>query len=279
MIAFRAGYMDFGISTRCLGTTPVTLDSLERLRRAGFSTIELHGVLPGFPYQNRSALRSVARWFSEVELPAPSLHLPYERPGEDILSARPIERQRALDEIKRCLELCDLMLVRYAVLHLGEPARPFHPLAFDYAYAAISTIQSFAGVRVMLETLPNEIATFERIQEFRSAAQIPNIGICYDTGHGEMDGLPDAMHLNDNRGEGDDHLWPFEGNRNWPALIEQIVLTEFDGPIILEGQDDRFDKAHDSFSRFRDLVDEARNSIEEFRQKYKLPAPRQEDEE
>ena len=131
----------------------------------------------------------------------------------------------------------------------------------------------------MLATLPNEIATFERIQEFRSVAQIPNICICYDTGHGEMDGLPDAIHLNDNHGENDDHLWPFEGDRDWPALVAQIVVVKFDGPIILEGQDDRFGKAHDGLSRFRDLMDEARSSIEEFRMKYKLPAPRQEEEE
>src|SRR5688572_13120163 len=86
MIASCADCMDFGISTRCFGATPLTLDLLERLRRAEFTAIELHGVLPGFDYHNRSAVRSVARWFSEAEFPAPSLHLPFERPGEDILA-------------------------------------------------------------------------------------------------------------------------------------------------------------------------------------------------
>lgn len=61
--------------------------------------------------------------------------------------------------------------------------------------------------------------TFDRIREFGTAGQIPDLGICYDTGHGEMDGPADAMHH------------------------------------------------------------EARNSIEEFRLRYKLPAPRREDEE
>ena len=271
--------MDFGISTSCFGTTPLTPELLERLRRVEFRTIELHGALPGFNYHNRSGVRSIARWFADVELPSPSLHLPVERPGEQVLSPRPVERQRALDEIKRCLELCDLMPVRSVVLHLGEPGQPFNPVVFDQAYAAIAVIQSFAGVQVLLETLGNDIATFERIEEFRNAAQIPNVGICYDTGHGEMDSRPDAIHLDDNNGNGDDHLWPFEGRRNWPALVEQIVLSEFSGPLILEGRDDRLDKASDCRSRVRDLFDEARNSIEEFRLKYKLPGPRQEDEE
>jgi len=271
--------MDFAISTSCFGTTPLTPDLLERVRRAGFSAIELHGVLPGFNYHNRSEVRSIARWFGDVELPPPSLHLPIERPGEQILSPRHVERQRALDEVKRCLELCDVMALRFLVLHLGEPGQAFNPVVFEHAYTAIAVIQSFAGVRVLLETLSNDIATFERIQDFRKAAQIPNVGICYDTGHGEMDGQPDAIHLNDNNGNGDDHLWPFEGSRNWPALVERIVLTEFDGSLILEAHDDRLDRASDSRSRLRDLFDEARNSIEEFRLKYKLPAPRQEDEE
>jgi sugar phosphate isomerase/epimerase len=271
--------MDFGISTRCFGTALLTPELLERLRRKEFSAIELHGLLPGFDYHNRSVVRSIARWFADAELSAPSLHLPIERPGENILSPRPMERQRALDELKRCLEFCDLMPVRFAVLHLGEPGREFDPSVFEHAYAAIAAIQSFAGVRLLLETLSNDIATFERIQECRNAAQIPNIGICYDTGHGEMDGQPDAIHLDDNSGNGDDHLSPFEGTRNWPALIERIVLSDFDGPMILEAQHDLLDKASDSRDRLRDLFDEARSSIEEFRLKYRLPAPRLEDEE
>jgi sugar phosphate isomerase/epimerase len=271
--------MDFGISTRCFGTSPLTVDLLELLRRSEFRLLEIHGALPGFDYHNRSVVRSVARWFGEVDLPAPSLHLPLERPGEDILGSRPIERQRAVDELKRCLELCDLMPLSYTVLHLGSQGQQFNPVLFDYAYATVATIKSFAGLRVLLETLSNDIATFQRIQEFATAAQIPNIGICYDTGHGEMDGTPDAIHLNDNNGEGDPHLWPFEGSRNWPALVERIVQSEFSGPLILEAADDRLDKARDCRSRLQDLLDEARNSIEEFRLKYKLPAPRQEGEE
>ncbi|HET9216604.1 MAG TPA: sugar phosphate isomerase/epimerase family protein [Terriglobia bacterium] len=271
--------MDFGISTRCFGTTALTVDLLERLRREDFSTIELYGVMPSFDYRNRSFLRGVARWFGEVGLTPPSLHLPTERPGEDLLAPGPIERQRALDELKRCLELCDLMPLGFVVLHLGAQGQAFSPVLFDHGYKAIATIQSFAGVRILLETLANDIATFERIREFRDAAQIGNVGICYDTGHGEWESRPDAIHLNDNNGDDDEHLWPFEGKRNWPALVEQIVLSDFDGPLILEGRDERFDKARDSGNRLRDLLDEARSSIDEFRLKHRLPAPRQKDEE
>jgi sugar phosphate isomerase/epimerase len=134
-------------------------------------------------------------------------------------------------------------------------------------------------MRVLIETLENDVATFERIAEFKTAAQIANIGICYDTGHGEMEGSADAIHLNDSKGDNDDHLWPFEGKRDWPALIERLVQTSFNGPLVLEASDDRFERATSAQSRLRDLWAEAENSIEEFRLKYKLPEPRQEDEE
>ncbi len=149
---------------------------------------------------------------------------------------------------------------------------------FDHAYAAIATIQSFAGTRVLVETLSNDIATFPRILEFKTAAQIPNLGICYDTGHGEMDGSADAIHLNDNDGSSDNHLWPFDGTRNWPAFVERIISESFEGPLIFEAGDDRLNKASDCRSRLEDMIDEARNSIEEFRLKYNLSAPQKEDE-
>jgi sugar phosphate isomerase/epimerase len=268
--------MNLGISTICFGTAAVTIDHLERLRRLEFSQIEIHGSLPGFDYRNRSTLRDTARWFRETALPSPSLHLPFE---DDVAAAGPLIRQKALDEIKRCLELADLIPLRYAVLHLGSPGQAFNPLIFDHAYAAIATVQAFAGVSVFLETLRNDIATPARIAEFKTAAQLPNLGICYDTGHGELEGTVDAIHVNDDRNAQDLHLWPFEGERNWPQWIERLAVSAFDGPMILEVRDDNLEKAAGCRSRLRDLMDEAKDSIEEFRLKYKLPTPKREDEE
>jgi len=274
--------MDFGISTRCFGTTRLSPELLDRLRRAGFGNIELHATLPGLDYRSRTVHREVSQWFRDHEMSPPSLHLPFH---EDVLAVRQIDRQRALDEIKRCLELSGLLPLRYTVLHLGSTGQQYSPVHFEYAYAAVSTIQSFSGLQVLIETLDNGIATFEHIAEFKAAAQIAGVGICYDTGHGEMgemgekDGTPDVIHLNDNNGTIDDHLWPFEGGRDWPALVERLVLSSFEGSMILEGSNERFEQATSATSRLRDLWDDASNSIEEFRLRHKLPQPKQEDHE
>ena len=63
-----------------------------------------------------------------------------------------------------------------------------------------------------------------------------------------------------------------------PAFVEKIVSEAFEGPLIFEAGDDRLNKASDCRSRLEDMIDEARNSVEEFRLKYNLSAPQKEDE-
>jgi sugar phosphate isomerase/epimerase len=262
--------MEFGISTRCFGDTPVTVDSLERLRKGGFEKIELHAVRGVLNFHNKSLMRGVAAWFQENGLPSPGLHLPFEL---SVLDTQRLVRQEATDEVKRCLEFTDRLPVDYVVLHLGTPGQKFHPVVFDYAYAAVAGIQAFAGVRVLIETLRNDIATVERVLEFRTAAQLHDVGICYDNGHVELEAFDEvlAVHLNDNDGDSsDDHLWPFEGRTDWHKFIERLALSSFRGPFILECSDDRIEKGMECRSRLQDLLDEAQNSIEEFRLKYKL---------
>ena len=281
--------MDFGISTRCLQSRTVTVDLLERLRRAEFTRIELHAKRPFFDFYDRSFLRSVAAWFHENALGAPSLHLPFE---EDLGrgQTRPIDllhperrvREEAMDQMKRCLELAEHLPLDFAVLHLGTAGDEFNPLKFDFAYAALSGIQAFSGVRVLLENIPNGIASLERLLEFKSVAQLPDIGICYDIGHGRIEtaetesAIPDdvqAMHVDDNDGENDEHLLPFDGSRDWPAFVATISESKFAGPFIFEPAGPKLKKANECRSRLLDLFHEAESSIEDFRLKYKLPSP------
>ena len=80
----------------------------------------------------------------------------------------------------------------------------------------------------------------ERLREFLTLAQLPDIRICYDTGHGVLQGpLPrlagvGAIHLSDNNGDSDDHLWPFEGKLNWPEFVTELVRSGFEGPMVFE---------------------------------------------
>jgi sugar phosphate isomerase/epimerase len=259
---------------------------LESIRRAGDSHFELFCIRPHLDFHNRSLLRAIGRWFQENALPPASLHLPFvenisptKRIWISVLEQERRYREAALDEIKRSLELADHLPISYAVLHLGNPRDEFSPVAFEYAYAAIAQIRAFAGVEVVIENIPNEISTLDRIAEFKTVSQIPDLGICYDTGHGHLQGANPAFddvrttHLHDNNGEKDEHLWPFEGTLDWPSLIEKFVLANYKGVLMFEARGEELAKGGEVKSRLQDLWDEAQNSIEEYRLKYGLPEP------
>jgi sugar phosphate isomerase/epimerase len=259
------------------------VDLLESIRKAGYDRIELFCNRPHLDFHNRSLLRAIGRWFQENALPAPSLHLPFvenvgpaQRIWINVLEPERRHRDAALDELKRCLELADAVRLDYVILHLGNPREQFTPVAFEYAYAAIAQIRAFAGVEVMLENIPNEISTLERLEEFKRVSALANLGICYDTGHGHIQGITSGFenihttHIHDNNGEKDEHLWPFEGTLDWPALIEKLFLANYKGPFMFEARGEDLPKGREVRSRLEELWYEAGNSIEEYRLKYKL---------
>jgi sugar phosphate isomerase/epimerase len=278
--------MQFGISTQIYRGRPVTVDLLESIRRAGYEHFELFCNRPHLDFHNRNLLRAIACWFQENALPAPSLHLPFvenvgptQRIWISALEPERRHREAALDEIKRSLELADMVPLSHVVMHLGNPKDSFSPLAFEYAYAAIAQIRAFAGVEVLIENIPNEISTLERIEEFRAVSQIADLGICYDAGHGHLQDVKPtfnhvrAMHLHDNQGEKDEHLWPFEGTLAWTAFIEQLVVGDYKGSFTFEARGEELSKGGDVKSRLQDLWDEAQSSLEEYRLKYNLEPP------
>ena len=273
--------MHFGISTQIYRGQPVTVDLLESIRRAGYEHIELFCNRPHLDFHNRALLRGIGSWFKENALPVPSLHLPFveyvgptQRIWISILEPERRYREAALDEMKRSLELTEHVSVSYVVLHLGNPREKFSPVAFDHAYAALTQIRAFAGVDVLIENIPNEISTLERIEEFRIVSRMPDIGICYDTGHGHLQGAHPtfehirATHVHDNHGDKDEHLWAFEGTLDWPALIEKLVLANYKGPLTFEARGEELSKGNEVKSRLQDLWEQAHSSIEEYRSKY-----------
>src|SRR6266481_5646385 len=275
--------MEFGISTQIYRGQVVTVDLLESIRRAGYERIELFANRPHFDFHNRSLLRSIGRWFSENQLPAPSMHLPFienvgplEKIWISVLEPERRLREAAMDQMKRALELVDHVALSYVVMHLGNPKEPFNLVAFDYAFSAIAQIRAFAGVDVMVENIPNEISTLERIEEFKKVAGLEDIGVCYDTGHGHLQGNTGGFeharttHIHDNHGEKDEHLWPFEGTLDWPRLIEKLVIAKYEGPFIFETRGDELSKGGDAKDRLEELWHEASSSLEEYRLKYAI---------
>src|SRR5262249_1320624 len=97
--------------------------------------------------------------------------------------------------------------------------------------------------------------------------------ICYDAGHGHLQETQPAFehiratHLHDNHGDKDEHLWPFEGTLDWPALIEKLVLAKYEGRFPFEALGAHLSNGNNVKDRLRELWAEAQDSIEEYRSK------------
>lgn len=104
------------------------------------------------------------------------------------------------------------------------------------------------GARIAFENLPEEGGwpkNFRTITEILKRYPSTLVGLCYDNGHGNMDGdgverldeLKDrliAVHLHGNHGKTDEHDLPFVGTVNWQNLTEVIATSAYEKPLHLE---------------------------------------------
>lgn len=71
-------------------------------------------------------------------------------------------------------------------------------------------------------------------------------GICWDTGHANLAQVNQpaaiqqigsrlkALHINDNRGEKDDHLLPYLGYVEWTSLLKSLADVNYQGDFTYE---------------------------------------------
>ncbi len=96
----------------------------------------------------------------------------------------------SMDEIKRALEIAEHLPFRYLILHMGLPEEEYDLAKFDAAMTSLEHLKIFAkerGVQLLLENIPNELGTPERLVEFLQYTRL-NVKICFDTGHAHMTG-------------------------------------------------------------------------------------------
>ncbi len=190
----------------------------------------------------------------------------------------PDKRRRieALDEIKRALEVAEILPFSFLVQHIGNSNEYFDEHKFDYAMTAIEHLRAFAkplGVTVLVENIPNELSTPEKLIELLQTAHFQDVGVCFDLGHAHMmsrvhqafDVLKDRIrstHVHDNDAAQDSHLFPAMersiGARRCRCLHSApqapAMLMELDG----ETAGDIVKSAAAAFSRLESAVTAAK---------------------
>ena len=231
---------------------------LERLAQGGATGIEIFAMRSHYDYTNAQQLRELASFFhSQPAVKLESLHAPPYAGGEwgrfdsaplNIAGGERKDRVEAMDEIKRAIESAEILPFRYLNLHIGLAGDFFEEQKFEHALSSVEHLRAFArplGVRLLLENIPGELATPVRLAELIRALHYDDIGICLDLGHAHITtGVRDALatlsarivsvHAHDNHGMKDEHLWPGDGNIDFPATVKALNALPEPPAMVLE---------------------------------------------
>jgi sugar phosphate isomerase/epimerase len=230
---------------------------LELAGRAGAEAVEIFAARQHFDYTSREHVRELSDWFRSNSLQPFSLHAPmwpdYEMgragaPAVNVIHPEKARRIDAMDEIKRALETADHVPFRNMVVHLGERSDTWSQRTMEFAEVALEHLGAFArplGVRVLVENLLSEPTTPEHLITILDLGHLDGIGVCLDLGHAHISvGVSEAitvlggrivsMHVHDNQGTKDEHLWPGDGTIDWPAVRDAIQALKTAPAAVLE---------------------------------------------
>ena len=251
---------------------------LDGLVRGGAQAIEIFAARQHLDYVNRKQhVREIADWFRTSGVPLHSVHSPmytdYEMgrtgtPPVNIAATDRAQRVEAMDEIKRALELAEQIPFRFLVQHIGTGDESFSEKKLEAAMTSVEHLRAFAkplGVRILLENIPNELSTPDRLVEFIQITHFDDIGICFDVGHAHIMSTVEqafetmkahirSTHVHDNSKDRDSHLWPGNGSIDWQQTMEMLRSAPHTPPLLLEIEADEkvnpVEKMKETFEKF-----------------------------
>jgi sugar phosphate isomerase/epimerase len=120
----------------------------------------------------------------------------------------------------------------------------------DAAFSALEQLTVFArqrGVEILLENIPNELSSAERLLQFEELTHL-GMNFVFDTGHAHMhEGVPTAFdlmkekirstHVHDNDGKNDTHIFPLVhegGTVDWQKAMNLLRSRGDQYPLLLE---------------------------------------------
>jgi len=230
---------------------------LELAERSGAQAVEIFAARQHFDYTSREHVAELAEWFRASALEPFSMHAPLFADREmgragalplNVLHPEKARRIDAMDEIKRALEAAEHIPLRNLVVHLGERYDEWSPRTIEFALTALEHLGAFArplGVRLLVENLLSDATTPEHLVSILQMGHLNNVGVCLDLGHANitvgtaeaiatLGGRIASVHVHDNHGTKDEHLWPGDGTIDWPAAAEALKALATPPATVLE---------------------------------------------
>lgn len=230
---------------------------LDECARGGAQAIEVFAARGHFDYADKAHIRELGNWFRASGVEFHSMHSPlymsndFSRaadPPLNIVDADKRLRIEAMDEIKRALEVAEFAPFRFLIQHVGLSNEYYEPRKFEAALSSIEHLRAFArplGVNLIVENIPNELSTPEKLMELIKTLRYDDLGVCFDTGHahimssvhqafGVLQDRIRSTHVHDNKRERDSHLWPSEGNIDWNQTMQSLRSAPQAPSLLLE---------------------------------------------
>lgn len=229
---------------------------LDTMVRGGAQALELFAARGHFNYHEKEHVRELGNWFKQEKIEFHSMHSPMYM-GEDSSSLRQKVnivdldkrvRIEAMDEIKRAIEVAEYAPFRFLVQHIGTSQDYDDPRKFENALSSIEHLRAFArplGVSLLLENIPNDLATPERLKEIIKLLRYEDLGVCFDVGHahlmssvhqafGILEDRIRSTHIHDNKRDKDSHLWPGDGTIDWEQTMQSLRSAAHAPAMLLE---------------------------------------------
>src|SRR6516225_3142885 len=232
--------MNHVLSTHLFVNHRLTTAMLTKIQQAGIPVVEVFCARQHLDYTNKAQVAELGHWFRDSEMKLHAVHSPmynddiWGRSGPQsiitITETVKTQRLKMVDQIKWALEIAETIPFQYLIQHLGVNGEEFDLRKFDAAFSALEELSLFArqrGVEILLENIPNELSSAERLVQFVEMTHI-GLNFVFDTGH---------AHVNDNNGEQDAHLFPFlseGGTINWKSAMSLLRGREKQFPLLLE---------------------------------------------
>jgi len=238
----------------------LTVAWLDKAMHAGIPSVEIFCARQHLDYRNRSQIAELGHWFRDSDLKLHSIHSPmftdeiWGRSGPhaviNICDLTKANRMSMVDEIKRALDIAEIVPFRYMVQHLGAGEEEFDERKIDAAFSSLEELMLFAshrGVEILLENIPNALSSAERLMHFVRLTHL-DLHFVFDVGHANIGGGVESefeimkerirsTHVHDNDGESDMHLFPLvaEGGKvDWNNTMRLLRSRPDQYPLLLE---------------------------------------------
>ncbi len=200
---------------------------------------------------NKWPAKEIIAVLNDYQLIAHSYHSDF---GEefDLTCDDELARQQALDAISREAEFSANLGAKSFIMHPSgrEEKIPNARDNFRLSLEPLARIMEEFGLNCYIENLPASFSYGSDTIELASDIAVigsENLGICFDTGHCNMnnmdisdklraaDGLLGFIHAHDNNGTEDNHWLPFVcGTIDWDKVAQTLKKMKYTGVFCLE---------------------------------------------